>query len=183
MNPLVIDLAKRLLGQNLQLHLQNGIINPPDNYHHQAAWHRDLPYQDWVISKPLAINAFYCLTDFTNTNGATFVLPYSHRSDFFPSEKFVIENELQIIAPKGSVIFFDSMLFHRAGYNTSSDVRIGVNNMFVSPIIKQQINIPQAILEKYHIDELSDEEQLILGFKFQLANNVVEYRKRRTNKS
>ena len=87
----------------------------------------------------MAFNAFYCLSDFTETNGATFILPFSHNLDYFPSEKYVLENAVQLIAKKGSVIFFNSMVFHKAGINYSDQTRYGLNNMFVVPILKQQI--------------------------------------------
>lgn len=178
MNPFVLKLGDRLIGNAFHLHLQNGIINRPLFQHHQSSWHRDLPYQNWVISSPLAFNAFYCLTDFKNDNGATFFLPFSHRTGEFPSERYVEENKLQIIAPKGSVIFFDSMVFHQAGFNRSSQTRYGINNMFVVPILKQQIDIPRL---PYSF-ELSDNERKILGFNFEVPEDVDSFLGKRLKK-
>lgn len=178
MNDLILDLTEKMLGKHFHIHLQNGVINRPRKEHHQTSWHRDLPYQDWVISKPLGINAFYCLTDFTNENGATFVLPYSHRLEYFPSTQFVKENELQIVAGKGSVIFFDSMLYHRAGYNVTAETRIGINNMFVVPIIKQQIDIPANFTET----DIDERQAQILGLNFQTPRDVRDLRTRRFKK-
>jgi ectoine hydroxylase-related dioxygenase (phytanoyl-CoA dioxygenase family) len=178
MHPFVLELSQKVIGNHFHLHLQNGIINRPQKEHHQSSWHRDLPYQDWVISKPLGINAFYCLSDFKADNGATFVLPYSHRLEYFPSKEFVEENEVQLVAPKGAVIFFDSMLYHRAGSNTSSEVRYGVNNMFVVPILKQQIDVASIA------DKISDNYEVwrVLGYDFRLENNVSAYRQRKLEK-
>lgn len=179
MNITVLELVSKILGSNFQLHLQNAIINKPNREHHQTSWHRDLPYQDWVISKPLAINAFYCLTDFTAENGSTVVLPFSHKIDHFPSERYVKENEEKVIAKAGSVIFFDSMLYHRASYNASDMIRYGVNNLFVVPIIKQQVDIANSI----SIDtELSEQEKMILGLKFNVPTSVIDFREKRYNR-
>ncbi len=178
-HPFVLELCKKIIGNHFHLHLQNGIINKPQTEHHQSSWHRDLPYQDWVISKPLGINAFYCLSDFNAENGATFVLPYSHRLEYFPSKEFVEENKVQLIAPKGSVIFFDSMLYHCAGNNVSTAIRYGINNMFVVPVLKQQIDVASVA------DKISDEKEVqnILGFDFRLENNVNDYRQRKLKKN
>lgn len=178
LNELVLEIVEKIIGKAFHLHLQNGIINRPQKEHHQTSWHRDLPYQDWVISKPLAINAFYCLSEFTHENGATFVLPYSHKLDYFPSSQFVNENQMQIIAPKGSVIFFDSMLYHRAGINSSSHVRYGINNMFVVPIIKQQINISEYFSGK----QLDAQVSKILGITYHTPKDVEDFRARRLKK-
>jgi ectoine hydroxylase-related dioxygenase (phytanoyl-CoA dioxygenase family) len=178
MNPLIIELVGKVLKNTFHLHLQNGIINKSKLDHHQISWHRDLPYQDWVISKPLALNAFYCLTDFTVDNGSTVVLPFSHKIDYFPSDNYIKENEVKVIAPAGSIIFFDSMIFHRASYNLSNSTRYGLNNMYVSTMIKQQVDIPKN-LEK---ENLSDKEKEILGFNSQIPFDVLTLRENRYKK-
>jgi ectoine hydroxylase-related dioxygenase (phytanoyl-CoA dioxygenase family) len=178
MDPLILELTEKVIGLKFHLHLQNGIINRPERIHHQTSWHRDLPYQDWVSSRPLGFNAFICLTDFKTTNGATFVLPYSHRLDYFPSDKFVKENEVQVTAERGSVIFFDSMIYHRAGINVSQEIRYGINNMFVVPILRQQLDIASIA------DTLSDQIEVrkVLGSDFKLENSVKSYRSKRQKK-
>lgn len=177
-NSYVLEMVERVLEGSFYLHVQNGIINRPQKVHHQTAWHRDLPYQDWVNSKPLAINAFMCLSDFTTENGATFVLPFSHRLDFFPSENFISRNEVQLVAPQGSIIYFDSMLYHRAGINTSQTVRYGLNNMYVAPFIKQQIDLASIVSGLTEDNEI----RKLLGYEFRLENSVKDYRERKLEK-
>lgn len=178
MHPLVLELTSKVIGENFHLHLQNAIINRPHKEHHQTSWHRDLPYQDWTISKPLAFNAFFCLSDFNLLNGSTFVLPFSQNLDCFPSEKYVKENEIQLVAKKGSVIFFNSMLYHRAGINNSNEIRYGLNNMFVVPILKQQVIFSNCINK----DEFSQAELKIIGSRFDVPSNVIEFRTNRMYK-
>lgn len=178
MHPLVLELTSKVIGENFHLHLQNGIINRPQNEHHQTSWHRDLPYQDWTISRPLAFNAFFCLSNFHAQNGATFVLPFSHNIDFFPSEKYVRENEKQLTVSKGSVIFFNSMLYHRAGINVSNNTRYGLNNMFVSPMCKQQIVLSHCIDE----NEFSDDEIKVIGSRFDVPLSVKHFRMNKINR-
>lgn len=109
-HPVVLGMVKKLIGNFAVLHLQNGIINVPALAHHQGSWHRDLPYQDFVISKPIAISALYCIDDFDAKTGGTVVLPASHKTGYLPSQEFVKKNELQIHVSAGDVILFDSML-------------------------------------------------------------------------
>jgi hypothetical protein len=80
-HPVVLAHVRAVLGDFVTLHLQNAIINRPGAHHHQAAWHRDLPYQDWTSSKPLALSALFCVDPFSIETGGTTIIPGSHRLD------------------------------------------------------------------------------------------------------
>lgn len=175
----VLNLIEKILGEYFILHLQNGIINKPNKSHHQSSWHRDLPYQNFVISNPLALSALYCIDDFTEDSGGTFVLPFSHKTINIPSTEFIDKYKKQVIAKAGSVILFDAMLFHRAGYNIGSFVRRAINNVYTVPIIKQQINLEKAFKER----EFKDEELLrFLGYKSNVAESDFEWRENKFKK-
>ena len=161
------------------LNQQNGSINPPQESYNQGAWHRDLPYQHFVSTKPLAINALFCIDDFTFQNGATFVLPASHKSEAFPSEKYIRKNAIQVEAKAGSFIVLDSMEFHTGGFNKTNLERRGVNHLYTIPYFKQQINIPRNLKNV----DLSDEEKDILGFGCMEPESISGYFSTRTGKS
>ncbi len=175
-NSRVLELIEAMLGDYFILHLQNGIINKPNEEHHQSAWHRDLPYQNFVISKPLAIGALYCIDDFTIESGGTFVLPHSHKVESIPSEKYIGNHGKQIIAKAGTVILFDSMLFHRAGYNSANYIRRAINNVYVVPILKQQINLYTALNGKYSDNSFLSK---FLGYQSNTPASDEEWRKNR----
>jgi ectoine hydroxylase-related dioxygenase (phytanoyl-CoA dioxygenase family) len=173
----VTELMGALLGSFHQLNLQNGIINRPDIVHHQTSWHRDLPYQSWVCSKPLAVNAMFCLDDFNVETGCTMVLPHSHRFEKFPSQEYVKAHETAAVAPAGSVIIFDAMLYHRAGENTSQRVRRGINHLYTIPLLKQQIALPRA-LDAAGIEPPAALRRL-LGYDTEEPGSALEWRERR----
>ena len=138
-HPLLLRLCRRLLGEYVQLMQQNGVVNPPSENHPQGAYHRDLPYQHFVSSRPLALSALFCIDPFRVETGATTVLPASHLNERFPSDDVMASIETPIEAAPGAFIVFDSMLFHRAGANRSGRPRRAVNHVFTVPIIAQQI--------------------------------------------
>lgn len=173
-------LISALLGDYHILNLQNAIINRPSIQHHQAAWHRDLPYQNWVCSRPLAINALFCIDDFNEETGGTYVLPHTHRVESFPSAEYVKRHEQPVTAKAGSVIIFDAMLFHRAGSNTSNKIRRGLNHMYTIPLLKQQISIPRALASSINI--LPTDLYQLLGFDAEEPETVSTWRKKRSNK-
>lgn len=176
----LISYVENILGNFFVLHLQNGIINMPNQEHHQSSWHRDLPYQNWTSSEPLACNLYYCLDEFNNETGATYILPFSHQFMAAPSTEYMESNSIQVNAPAGSVIIFNSMLFHKAGYNKSTNViRRGINHVYVKPIINQQIDLPSFLDGKYADDSFLS---MLFGYQTKLSKSISEYRKLRFDK-
>lgn len=174
-HPLVLQVAIAMIGGIQVLHLQNGIINRPNEEHHQSSWHRDLPYQDWVISKPLSINALWCLDPFNAETGATWILPFSHQQALLPSLDYTNKHKIQVEAPAGSVVLFDSMMFHCAGYNRSQIVRRAINNVYVTPLIRQQIDLPVFLNGKYRDTEYA----ALLGYITPTPISVDAFRENR----
>lgn len=175
----LLALCRRLLGDYIVLMQQNGIINAPDQVHTQRAYHRDLPYQHFVSSRPLAISALFCIDPFTPDTGATTVIPGSHRVERFPSETVAERLDTPVTAEPGSFIVFDSMLFHRAGVNRSGRQRRAVNHVFTVPIIAQQISLPSMLQGRY-----ADDPELarLLGYDTEPAPSVLDWRKRRASR-
>ena len=167
----------RLLGDYFILSQQNGIVvSPSAGAHHQSAYHRDLPYQHFTSSRPLAISALFCLDEFTSETGATLVIPGSQQREEMPSESYARENEIAVRMTAGSILLFDAMLFHRAGENVSTGPRRAVNCLYTLPILKQQISLPSLLKGKG-----SQEPALarLLGYESETAASVEEFRARR----
>ncbi len=171
LNARLMTVLRQLIQGKFILNQQNGILNPPHEGYNQSAWHRDLPYQHFVSSRPLAINALFCVDDFTLANGATFVLPASHKDEAFPSKPYVETNALQVVAKAGSFILLDCMMFHAGGFNTTSMARRAVNHVYTIPYFKQQIQFQSCIDEK----PLSADEREMLGFPYTEPHSVAQY--------
>ena len=172
-HPSVVEICERILGNNIVLLMQNGVINNPDKEHYQTKWHRDLNYQHWVSSRPLAISALLCMDTFSHATGGTRVLPGSHLKEKFPTDEYVRKHEKIIEAPAGSILVMDSMLFHCAGRNVSSSVRRGLNHVIGVPILSQQISIPHMLQGKYEDDSFLEK---YLGYRWQPKSSVKEWR-------
>ena len=177
-NPLVLRIVERFLGDYYTLMLQNGIINVPMVGYEQnaASWHRDLNYQHFVSSRPLSICALFCVDEFTAENGGTYVLPASHKTEACPSPEFFRRHEFGIEAKAGSVLVFDSMLFHRGGRNRSQRIRRALNHMYTLPLIKQQISFPKMLAGKYRDDQFLSK---FLGYESETGAAVNEWREER----
>lgn len=176
----IIEIVGSLLKQKFILNLQNGIIIKSDVQHHQTSWHRDLPYQNYVSSRPLAVNALFCIDRFSNETGGTVVVPFSHRMEAIPSQRYIEANMVCAEAEPGSAIVFDSMLFHRGGYNRSGQTRRAINHLYTVPIIKQQVDIPRMLNGRFADDPNYSE---LLGYSMQTPISVEEWRTHRLQRS
>jgi ectoine hydroxylase-related dioxygenase (phytanoyl-CoA dioxygenase family) len=170
-NPNLLNVLGRLIIGKYILNQQNGVINPPRQTYNQGSWHRDLPYQHYVSDTPLAVNALFCVDDFTPDNGATFVLPASHRVSNFPSTKYIQRNALQVVARAGQYLILDCMLFHSGGFNHSDMERRAVNHVYSIPYFKQQIKLTELL---NNVDVKSDQKELF-GFGFEEPSSIEQY--------
>lgn len=178
-DPAVLAVCRLLLGDYFVLMQQNAVINAPEQAHSQRAYHRDLPYQHFTSSRPLAISALFCADAFTTENGATIVIPASHKVEAFPSGPLIDEVEQVVEAPAGSYIVFDAMMFHRAGTNRSDRPRRAVNHVYTLPFIGQQISIPAILGGRYSDDPAMAR---LFGYDTEPAASVERWRDRRRSR-
>lgn len=126
------------LGGSFILNSFGGLLNRPagpGEYLHR--WHRDLRAFSAADDIRLMINMLVTLDDFTEANGGTLLDLGSHRRrEDRPDERRIARFE----APAGSVLLFDSRLFHAAGPNRSDAVRRALTLTFTPPYFKPQID-------------------------------------------
>ena len=163
----------KALGDNYVLHSQVATINEPQVELYQTAWHRELQYQHFTSSRPLAVQTIFCLDPFNAQTGATFLLPGSHLFEEFPSDSYCRSHESQLIGEPGDVLFMNSMIYHRAGLNTSQQLRRLITNTYTSPIIGQQINLSKMVDQKYKTDPFLAG---LLGFRWSPAESPSGWR-------
>jgi ectoine hydroxylase-related dioxygenase (phytanoyl-CoA dioxygenase family) len=172
-NANVLAVCRRLIGDYVILNQQNGIVNPPNAQpYNQAAFHRDLPYQHFVSSRPLAVNALFCLDAFTTDNGATRVVPASHKDEAFPSDMIVKALQVPVTADAGSFIMLDAMLFHSGGVNRTNSPRRAVSQLYSAPIVRQLIDLPASLGADYVSDS---GVRRLLGYDIQTPLGVSAF--------
>lgn len=173
LNQIVLSVINSILGNKRILHLQNGLVlEPKIPQKYISKLHRDIPFLNYV-GVPICVNAFWMIDNFTKENGATWILPYSHKMFEIPSDQFIEKNAIQLEGKKGSVIIFDSRLLHKAGYNDTGDRRRAINHMYTKSFIKQQLDFPKLVSGRY---DLESETSQILGFWSVPPKSVHEYR-------
>jgi len=168
----IYPIISALVGETAILHLQNSIIVFPEKKHGQSHFHRDFA-KDFISSKPLSVNALWMIDEFNSETGATWIAPKTHKMENWPSNEYLEKNAIQAKGKAGSVLIFDSMLIHRGGSNISNITRRAINHQYTKPFIKQQIDLPRYLGEKY--DKESKIGQ-ILGYWTVPPKNIQEFR-------
>ena len=88
---------------------------------------------------PTVCNTMWALTEFTDANGATRVVPGSHRFDHSPEYGAEFDTVAAEMA-KGSVLVWHGSLWHGGGANRTGERRVGVAMNYCAGYIRQQEN-------------------------------------------
>ncbi len=88
---------------------------------------------------PTVCNTMWALTDFTEANGATRLVPGSHTRDHAPDYGTAYES-IAAEMPRGSVLVWHGSLWHGGGANTTSERRYGIAMNYCAGWIRQQEN-------------------------------------------
>ena len=84
-------------------------------------------------------NSMWALTDFTDANGATRIIPGSHRAGTSP-EYGQPYDSIPAEMPKGSVLIWHGSLWHGGGANHTDADRVGVAMNYCAGWVRQQEN-------------------------------------------
>jgi ectoine hydroxylase-related dioxygenase (phytanoyl-CoA dioxygenase family) len=102
---------------------------------------------------PLVCNTMWAITDFTEINGATRVLPGTHRDPNNPELGTDYDGAIAATMRRGSVLVFNGSLWHGGGPNRSDARRVGVAMNYCAGWIRQQENqqlgIPREIAARF----------------------------------
>jgi len=175
--PEVLAVVDEAVSSTAILHLQNGFILPSypsgqQPHVFQNSYHQDFPR---VLHGYLAsINVFFAIDEFHRDNGATWVVPGSHQRAARPDPHELAERAVPVECPAGSMIVFDSTLWHAAGANTSGRDRLAINHQFKRSWIKQQIDYVRALGPSSVLSRPPRTQQL-LGWYTRVPASLDEY--------
>ncbi|PTN46740.1 hypothetical protein DAI43_31275 [Achromobacter xylosoxidans] len=118
-HPAVLPMVRSVMGQDCNLHdFQATSIGPGTG---GGAWHVDAPLgqiAEPLPEFPLTLQNVWMLDDFTADNGATRVMPRSHKLRKSPPwGSGPLDGEVTLTAPAGSVAIWLSNTWHRSGPN------------------------------------------------------------------
>jgi len=141
-HPTVLGTLDRVLGDHAtsyQLHLTQVIdIGPgaPAQIVHRDQWAFD--FFPFPAGFEVECHTMWAMTDFTEENGATRVIPGSHR--FEDKLRPTVAETVPAEMATGSVLFYLGSLYHGGGANRSASARRGVNVGYTLSWLRQEEN-------------------------------------------
>lgn len=165
-HPRVLSGIAAVLGKSFKLSSLNFRAAKPglgqQNLH--VDWGNTLIEGDYKVC-----NSIWLLDDFTEINGATRIVPGTHKLGISPQEKMEDPSlphpdEIIITAPAGSVFIFNSHAWHGGTTNRTTKPRRSIHSYFCTS------DQPQQIDQKRYITE---ETKQRIGFEAQKVLDVL----------
>ena len=160
LDPRVLGVLDSVLGSDYQLSAPVGIdIGPGEAA--QMLHRDDLIYPLTRPHPEVVVNTMWALDDFTVDNGATMVIPGSHRRD--ANEPPDAATAIPATMPAGSVMFYLGSLWHHGGANRTDARRMGVILEYVVGWLRPQENHVLAV-PKDVVRQLPQRLGVLLGY-------------------
>ena len=162
-HPRVLAAMRHVLGPDFRLSSLNGRAALPgqglQGLH--ADWATGVEPGDYYVC-----NSIWLLSDFTEQNGATRVVPGSNRSGQHPKDALddptaPHPDEVILTAPAGTVVVFNSHTWHGGTLNRSDEPRYGLHSYFTRRDQRQQ-TAQKALLSEETKARFSEAARVIL---------------------
>jgi ectoine hydroxylase-related dioxygenase (phytanoyl-CoA dioxygenase family) len=163
-HPIALALVRHVLGWPALLSNISGNLTIPGS--RQGGLHADQIFvpEPWP-DEPQGMIVAWCLDDLTEENGATEVILGSHRWNHHPRKDDAEIEMTKVIAQAGSLVAFESRVWHRTGENSSKDkTRALVLPFYTKPIYRTQENWFLTLNNKF-IEKASDDLLTLLAYK------------------
>jgi ectoine hydroxylase-related dioxygenase (phytanoyl-CoA dioxygenase family) len=117
----------------------------------------------WPWAGPMAATIIWMLDDFTEENGATLVVPGSHRRHETPPAEGKGEAMVSAIGPAGSALVMDGRTWHSTGLGTAASFRRrGILGSYCRPFLRGRENYV-ASLGVDAVAALPDRHRYLVG--------------------
>jgi ectoine hydroxylase-related dioxygenase (phytanoyl-CoA dioxygenase family) len=161
-HPIALGLLDEIFDPNYLLsQLQVIDIGPGES---AQALHPDDGFYPWPRPRPpLGAATIVAIDDFTRDNGATVVIPGSHRWDDHHPTEDEIATAVPAVMPAGSMLFFLGTTWHGGGANHTDRSRMCVTAQYCAPYCRPQENFSLSV-GRERVARSSEHLQRLLGY-------------------
>ena len=166
-HPSLLPVIRGVLGPDMLLSTMGTAVIAPGE--RAQPIHRDDDLYDLAMPhRNLVCNTMWALTDFTEDNGATRIVPDTHRLIDSPDPRRDYPS-IPAAMPKGSVCFVLGTSYHGGGANRSAARRWALTINYCAGAMRQQENLMLAVTRE-RAAGFSDELRALIGYGLTLRN-------------
>ena len=164
-DPRILGVTEALFGSHYRISFTTAHISYPGNqrgklhadwpFNQHNAGHIPAPYPDAVQH----LTTLWMLSPFTEETGATIIVPGSHRYPNNPTGDIGVEtmaafpSEIRATGDAGSVLLFDSRLWHATASNESDGRRISMIVRYIPWWLDTRVLMPGTRARRAMVDE------------------------------
>lgn len=138
-DPIALHFVRTLIGWPALLSNISANITGPGGG--EMVLHADQTYMPEPWCGIQGINVVWCVDDFTAENGATRIVPGSHKWNRAPHAGEIPETMQALEAPAGTAIVMEGRVWHQTGNNRTKDMRrAGIFAWYTLPVYLPQEN-------------------------------------------
>ena len=171
--PAVMELVNSMLGDHVRVSFTSGTINYPGN--ERGDWHADWPFNQrnaGHIPAPYPdatfhLTSLWMFSPFTEANGGTLLVPGSHRTSNNPTGDNGVDpnapypTEFHATGDAGSVLLFDSRLWHASAPNHSQEPRVSVVVRYAPWWLNLEVLRPGSADRQQIVDATGGKENMV----------------------
>jgi ectoine hydroxylase-related dioxygenase (phytanoyl-CoA dioxygenase family) len=166
------DIENNFFKSKFILNSISALDNKPNSTNFSAIVHRDIKFFSKEL--PIMLNALVLLDDFTVENGATMLLPNSHKIEEKPTDFSFIKNCVRAVGKKGDILLFNSNIWHCSAPNKTNESRRAIPMTFSKSCMKQMLDYTKSIETEVNYN-FSDDMKQLLGFDSRVPSSLYEW--------
>ncbi|MEM7016972.1 MAG: phytanoyl-CoA dioxygenase family protein [Pseudomonadota bacterium] len=178
--PLVERLLEKMLGKTFFMGTAHGSIV------HQGGGRQELHQDQGIVPLPHPPYPLFCLiiyayTDFSLENGATYIVPGSHRNEYGENlvrpeaeyEELARGKLKALTVPAGCAVLTDSRMLHSGGKRTAPGTRLASRILYMRGFMRPQENQLAGMTDEM-LDSLSPKLKELIGFRSHYGWGMVD---------
>jgi ectoine hydroxylase-related dioxygenase (phytanoyl-CoA dioxygenase family) len=171
-HPNILPTVEAILGSTCIMYACVSSSMPPNGTNFSMRIHVDSPRV--IPSYPTNVGVMVALSDFTERNGATRLLPGSFERTDAPSvEEF--ERDAEMVFPRaGSAVVFNARTWHSGGVNRTSEPRHAVTVNYCRAYMRQSFDFVRMVPPE-QVPTLPPTLRRLLGFDVRMPTSLEEY--------
>ncbi|TDA43714.1 hypothetical protein EVG18_31010 [Burkholderia pyrrocinia] len=159
-------------GGKFILNSYGGVINERNTHAYVKNVHRDIRFGS--EDRRFMLNALVMLDDFTADNGATWLLSGSQALAEPPDDERFYAQASRATGKRGSLLLFDSRLWHAGGHNVTDAPRRALTLTFTSPFFKPQLDYPR-LLGYRNLEHYDTWLRQVIGFNARVPESLEDF--------